>query len=184
MKSIYYFDDEEEGTARATSHPTFVALASEDFYYDCTDDFSPFGSDDGHDTLAGLEEWYREHGNQKPVSEFLQDLLDDWDFELPENLIRAEEQAINEWLQEDKMHETYLHAECRARVATAFGQLKIAGQVDADILDEALSALRCQLWLNERARIEYPQWQYADQELSRLTKMQSVLKHVGTISAA
>ncbi|MFZ6643130.1 MolR family transcriptional regulator [Undibacterium sp. TC4M20W] len=179
MKTIYYFDDEEEGPARETSHPRFVELAPEDFYYDCTDDFSPFGSDDGYDTLAGLEEWYRDHGKKKPVvSAFLEELLDDWDFGLPDKLIRADAQVITEWLDEDKMHETYLHSECRARVATAFGQLKIAGQVDADILDEALAALRCQLWLNQRARIHYPQWQYADQELSRLTQMQSVLKQL------
>lgn len=76
------------------------------------------------------------------------------------------------------MQDTYLQGECRARVSTAFGQLKIADQVDAHILDEALAALRCQQWLNERARVHYPQWQHANLELSHLVQMQVVLKQL------
>ena len=51
-------------------------------------------------------------------------------------------------------------------ISTAFGQLKIADQVDAHILDEALAALRCQ------------QWQHANLELSHLVQMQVVLKQL------
>ena len=76
MTAHLYFDDPEEGLARNTSHPAFVRVAPQDFYYDCGDDFSPFGSDDGFDTLAALEDWYREGAHQSATGmDFLQGLL-------------------------------------------------------------------------------------------------------------
>lgn len=73
------------------------------------------------------------------------------------------------------MHETFLLSECRARVATAFGQLKITGEVDPGMRDEALAAIACQLALNERARVQHPAWPHADENQARLTAMQAVL---------
>jgi uncharacterized protein YfeS len=170
-----YLSDPDDGHSRETSHPRFLELAPEAFYYDGTDDFSPFGSDDGFDTLAGLEDWYRDGGADGAVSAYLWALLDDWDFGLPDGLLRADAPTVQAWLDDNETNDTYLIAECRARVATAFGQLKIGGQVDADVLDEAQAALRCQLWLNERARTVYPGWEYADLERTRLHAMQAVL---------
>jgi len=178
MDSLHYFDDPEEGLSRATTHPRFVELAREDFYYDCADDFSPFGSDDGNDTLASLEDWYREGGQDHQISDFLSELVNDWDFGLPAGLIRADSETIETWLGEDKMHETYLVSECRARVAVAFGQLKITGHVESEIVDEGLAAIRCQLWFNGRARIHYPNWKFADEDHERLIKMQTVLNQL------
>lgn len=57
--STLYLDDPEEGLSRDTSPPRFVQLAADDFYYNGSDDFSPFGSDDAHDTLSALQDWYR-----------------------------------------------------------------------------------------------------------------------------
>lgn len=170
-----HFDDPEEGLARKTSHPRFVQLAGEDFYYDVCDDFSPFGNDDGSDTLSALEDWYRDEGSNGKVAEFLEDMLADWDFGVPASMHRTDAEAREKWLAENDMHEIYLQSECRARVATAFGQLKIAGEVDPDMRDEALAAIACQLALNERARTHYPDWPYADQNQSRLGAMQAVL---------
>ena len=57
-----YFDDEEIGTDRKTSHPNFVEAFNDNFYYDCTDEEAPFGNDNGADTLYELEDYYR-NGN-------------------------------------------------------------------------------------------------------------------------
>ena len=51
-----YFFDSEDGPAKETSHPNFVKSMESEFYYDCTDDFSPFGNDDGADLLYNLED--------------------------------------------------------------------------------------------------------------------------------
>jgi uncharacterized protein YfeS len=174
MKPTYYFDDPEEGLSRETSHPQFLELATDDFYYDCCDDFSPFGNDDGADTLYCLQDWYQDGGQNSEGMQFLTDLLGNWDLGVPDHLIPSDPVAVESWLSEEKMHETYLLSECRARVATAFGQLKITGNIDPQILNEGLSAISFQLWLNERAQKIHPDWKYADENQSKLMKLQAV----------
>jgi uncharacterized protein YfeS len=170
-----YFDDPDVGLSRETSHPRFVELAPEDFYYDCCDDFSPFGNDDGADVLSDLQDWYRASPKNTKTKRFLKKLLTGWGLNAPENIIREDNPTVERWLSQANVHERYLHAECQARVATAFGQLKIVGQVDKDILEEGLTAIRRQLWLNERARTRSPNWPHADAQYERLVKMQDVL---------
>jgi uncharacterized protein YfeS len=179
MQADQYFDDPEEGLARETSHPRFRSLAKDDFYYDCTDDFSPFGNDDGSDTLFCLEDLYREGGSSDEVPAFLADLIDGWDFGVPEDLLWADDAAIAAWLAQDHMHETYLQGVCNAHVATAFGQLKITGQIHPDIHAGALAALGCQIRLNQLGRTAHPDWEYAEQNLARLLAMREVLQVAG-----
>ena len=64
--------------------------------------------------------------------------------------------------------------------ATAFGQLKITGSIDADLHQQALLALACQQWLNTVARSKYPDWEYADQESERLALMNAALEQAST----
>jgi uncharacterized protein YfeS len=176
MPRLLYFDDLNEGISRQKSHPRFIELASADFYYDCTDDFSPFGNDDGHDVLFSLEDWYRDGGLDTKIVQFLNHLLADWDLGVPKDLLLTNPEAIESWLSEDRMNETFLLSECRARLATAFGQLKITGEVDPRIVIEGLDSISCQLYMNERARRIYPDWKYADDNYQRLVQMQEVLK--------
>ena len=178
MSSPLYFDDPEIGLSRSTSHPAFVRVAAEDFYYDCGDDFSPFGSDDGSDTLAALEEWYQEQapGKKPQPMRFLRQQLSDWDFPVPKDMLSRDDAAKAKWLARDDMNHSYLQSVCRAAVAVAFGQLKIAGAIDADVLEQARLALMCQRWLNTVARAKYPDWEYGAQEAERLTLMTTALE--------
>lgn len=57
-----YIDSEEYGLHPKTSHPRFTKHFTEEFYYDCTDEEAPFGSDEGNDTLGSLEEAIQERG--------------------------------------------------------------------------------------------------------------------------
>lgn len=178
QNEVRYLDDSEQGVARETSHPRFVALALDDFYYDVGDDFSPFGSDDGNDTLSALEDWYRESANDDGIVKFLEDFLAGWGLAVPWDRVRNDLDARKLWLSEDDMHEVYFRSDCRAIVATAFGQLKIVGHINADLLQRAMAAIADQLWMNAYARVKYPQWPYAEQEAERLQQMQSVLGQV------
>nr|GFD09025.1 hypothetical protein [Tanacetum cinerariifolium] len=91
-----YVDDEEQGLAPETSHPRFAAVAREDFWYDCADDFSPFGNDTGNDTLRFLEEWITEHGADANVADFIRNLLHE-QWELDKNYITvADADVINQ----------------------------------------------------------------------------------------
>jgi uncharacterized protein YfeS len=59
-----------KGLSPAASHPTYVAIAPESFYSG-TDEFAPFGNDDGHDILGSLEDWYVAGGQDEDVPGFL-----------------------------------------------------------------------------------------------------------------
>jgi uncharacterized protein YfeS len=171
--SAHYFDDEEEGLARETSHPLFVAHASAEFYYDCTDDFSPFGNDSGHDTLASLEEWYQERTAGTKAATFLRNLIgNEWGFDVAYL-------AVTEPVQLDAMSrdELSLNGEIdKAVIATAFGQFKIAGQADRAMLQMAADAFRRQRYEAEKAaKRENNPWEYAEQYLARLAIMEADL---------
>ena len=71
--------------------------------------------------------------------------------------------------------------DAHARVAAAFGQLKIAGELDTDVLQQAQLALACQQWLNTVARSQHPDWEYADQESERLALMKAALESASAL---
>ncbi|MED5620264.1 MolR family transcriptional regulator [Ideonella sp. BN130291] len=171
----YYFDDPDEGLSAETSHPKFRELAVDSFYYDCTDEFAPFGSDDGADTLAALQEWFRRGGRPERLPQFLVDLSSGWNLGVPAGLIQGSEAHKRAWLEQDRMHEPFLQSECRARIAVAFGQLKICGELHPEIQAEALASIACMLWLNERSQTANPQWGHAAEERAKLMKMKAVL---------
>jgi len=58
-----YFDDEDYGPHRKTSHPHFVRYLTDGFYYDCGNEEAPFGSDEGSDALYELEQAFRKNAD-------------------------------------------------------------------------------------------------------------------------
>lgn len=60
MSDVHYYYDSKQGVSRKTSHPQFVSFASEDFYYDINDDFSPFGNDAGMKPATPTGAWGKE----------------------------------------------------------------------------------------------------------------------------
>ena len=171
--SAYYFDCEEEGLARETSHPFFVEHATADFYYDACDDFSPFGNDSGHDTLHDLQDWYEERTAGAKAATFLRNLLTNgWGFD-------ATYLEVTDLTQVDAMSrdEQSLNGEIdKAVIATAFGQFKIAGQADKAMLRMAADAFRRQRHeANKAAKRKSHPWEYAEQFLSRLDIMEADL---------
>ncbi len=173
-----YFFDYEEGMNRDNCHPRFAKLAPEDFYYDDCDDFTPFGSDTGHDTLTALQDWYQHGGRDREIGAFVLGLFEEWDCPVPKDIWRAQADVIEAWLALEPVNECFLIDEWRVRVAAAFGQLRISGDIEPRMLDDALLAMRFQFWYNERARIVNPAWEYADAEKARLLAMQAVLEQV------
>lgn len=138
MPDLYFDDPEGVGPARETSHPAFVKIIREDFYYDCMDEFSPFGNDDGADTLFNLQDWYEEHGDFRDPVGFLHEHigvalgLDTQHIRLTDR-----EQII-------KIHgnEVFLFNTIdNVIIATAFGQYKIEGRLDPSLRELAGIAL-------------------------------------------
>jgi uncharacterized protein YfeS len=172
--SAYYFDDEEEGLARETSHPFFVEHARADFYYDLGDEFSPFGNDAGADTLFRLEDWYRESLEDNAVmADDVATLLRDYlAVNLPNMLgyVDIAERQGMELLDLSKEH-FYTDID-QTIIATAFGQYKIAGMADKQVVNMAVNALSRQRYLADKAGKKSPNlWPLAKTYLQRLEKM-------------
>ncbi len=171
----YYYDDSKTGLSPKTSHPNFVKVATDAFFYSEGDDFSPFGNDDGSDGLRMLEDWFKSGGGAYGVIHFLRDTIASWDLGVPQNLDHKTAKSMTTWLNKDQMHDRYLASDCRLRIAVALGQLKICGIIDAPVLHEAKIGIKWMEFLNVRASKEFPDWEYADLEASRITLIKKAL---------
>ena len=54
-----YFDCDNAGISRVTSNPEFRKYCSAEFYYDCGNEYAPFGNDNGNDTYFYMQDWMR-----------------------------------------------------------------------------------------------------------------------------
>jgi uncharacterized protein YfeS len=170
--SAYYFDDEEEGLARETSHPFFVEHATADFYYDCGDEFSPFGNDSGADTLFNLQDWYNERGANEKALTFLKRQIGDWEFS-PIYLTITEPNQLDAIVAETDGFSNEIDKEV---IATVFGQFKIVGKCDKAMLPVVAAAFKRQRYIAEKARTrEQHPWEHAVEYLARLDTMEADL---------
>ena len=133
----FYFDDPDVGLAPETSHPNFVKNLTHDLYYDCVDDFSPFGNDDGADALSELERWYRDTKGKDDIMQWLFEYIDSMGFKYSsESTYMVEDiDIIQKLLTEDEFFLRYMD---NTFIATAFGQYKITGKLDDRLLKAAL----------------------------------------------
>ncbi|WP_433676353.1 hypothetical protein [Microbacterium gorillae] len=177
-----YIDDPDEGLAPVTSHPRFVEVAPEEFY-DEANEFAPFGSDDGHDTLRSLEGWFEENGANSDPRTFLAELLEDWGFDLPPNIHEAAADELREWSAAEDMNEVLITSEARARVATALGTLKIVGTVSSEMLAEGRAGVRVLRILAEDTT-RYPDWPYRGEALRALADIATVLDRIDPATEA
>ncbi|EUJ23415.1 hypothetical protein PGRAN_08639 [Listeria grandensis FSL F6-0971] len=134
-----YFDNQEVGPDRKTSHPHFVSHFKSDFYLDCSDEEAPFGSEEGADTLAALEAFFQDKAVEGiSLSNFPRHIVEEqWDMtyfppkDMDEvslaKLVADSEEAV--WLSDQVV------------LATAFGQIKITGYIIPELRDMAHDAL-------------------------------------------
>ena len=144
----FYFDDEEIGPHILTTHPRFCTHFKDDFYYDCTAEDAPFGSDEGADTLVALEEHMKKH-RDVDIAEFAQKLVaDEWGLAwLPPDNIDKEivEKQLAQQTEPLPMSQLMMNSD-QVIVATTLGQIKIMGEVSLRNRDMALrSLLRLQI---------------------------------------
>jgi uncharacterized protein YfeS len=134
----YYFDDEEIGLHRKTSHPNFVEHFKDDFYFDCGDEEAPFGSDEGSDALDELVNYIKRYGNNN-VASLPQKIIEEfWDMEYIEPS-SADIDLTKEQLEKNAM---FLVANDQVIIAIALGQIKVTGTVDEQLKNLALLSLQ------------------------------------------
>jgi uncharacterized protein YfeS len=174
MADRRYFDDEESGLSPETSHPTFVTLcAGDDFFYNCTNDFAPFGSDAGADTLEALEAWFQEP-EDRPTREFIDQMMDEWDMRLPD-LLETDDTVVRSWLADEKLA-THFSQINPMLIATAFGELKITGSVTREIRALAIAAARRETIYTAYSSETHPTWRHAADKAVADSRIQRVLE--------
>ncbi len=133
-----FFDDPKIGLAKQTSHPRFRDACKAALFYDGGNEFAPFGSDAGSDTLGMLEAWFR---RRRPglVAEFITAVIRDWGFTLPD-LRETRRSVVERWLADDTLS-MYLPEVNQLLIAAAFGQVKITGQLEPEVAVFATIAL-------------------------------------------
>jgi uncharacterized protein YfeS len=149
-QKLYFSDKEKEDDTLTleNSHPNFVKLLTAEFYYDCTDEFSPFGNDDGSDQLYNLEDWYRDKKGESNIIKWLHRTINAFGFKITSEagskILDAE--ILDQF---EDVDPDFLNCMDNTIIATAFGQFKISGQLDAELKELALIALKRQKLLQE-----------------------------------
>ncbi|MHC5216179.1 hypothetical protein ACYSNR_05885 [Enterococcus sp. LJL128] len=131
----YYYDDEEAGVARETSHPFFVKHFTDDIYYNITDDYAPFGNDTGNDALRMLEERLAEDDDLEDFEELPAFISTTWGFDYLDSLKIQNEPAFIE------NHQSEVIESNQITVAVGFGVIKITGGISFQLKKRAILAL-------------------------------------------
>ncbi len=128
-----YFDDPEFGPHPLTTHPVFNEHFSDELYQDPSAEESPFGNDDGADTLNDLQEELQAN----PTADLLgfpeRIVTRSWEmqYHAPDGVDEVEYWSIGGPGATDQ-----------AIVATVFGAVKVTGKVSAELKALGLQALR------------------------------------------
>ncbi|MBL1225030.1 hypothetical protein [Enterococcus sp. BWR-S5] len=131
----YYYDKEEEGVTRETSHPFFVRHFTDELYYDITDDYAPFGNDTGNDSLYMLEKQLAENDDLEDFDGLPVFIAKSWGVEYVDPLESSSDSAfISE-------NEVDIFESSQITIAVGFGLIKITGGIGLLLKERTLHAL-------------------------------------------
>jgi len=137
-----YLDDPEVGLHRLTSHPKFREHFTDDLYYDCTDEFAPFGSDEGDTSLREVEDDLKravKEGTGFLFVLMVKVMIDDdlkGAYPTEDNSREAVEAVLKNNSLDDMIN-------CDMTLySTAFAQIKTIGWIDAELKQLALNAMK------------------------------------------
>lgn len=166
-------EDDDGGIDKDRGHPRALRIIPDEFFWDCTDELGPFGSDEGDTALSEYRDWRRDHP-EAPLEDCLV-----WTIESVGEIDASEytdaifdEATVRAQVEDPDFDDQQLIYTTDASViATAFGQLADEGRIDESAKPYAARALRRQMvW----ARL-LPGWPHAGDYLARLARLQAAL---------
>lgn len=151
---LYCMSEDEAGINIEYSHERARKLVPEKFFWDCTDEFAPFGSDEGDTALNEFREWRKEKPGS-PIKECVNWALEIGGYNLESyNLSLATEENVQQIIDNDEADYLIFTNDITV-IATVFGQLADEGTIDLDAKPYAEVALqRILIWM----RLDHPDW--------------------------
>jgi len=130
--------DDEWELSREAAHPNARRLMEAEFYWDVTDEDSPFGNDTGADTLEFYRAWLKSSDDEE---DFLDELFAEWEIDrvAAESVPDAD---LGILLEEDE-YDILTYDD--VVIAQAFAQLVLEGRTERDTAALATRALKRQL---------------------------------------
>lgn len=168
--------DEEEiyGIDKEHAHKRAVELIPEEFFWSCTDELAPFGSDEGDLALAEYRRWKKENPYRKTFECLV------WTIESVGEISfnNYNEALLSKDNIKSKIHDSnfndhqYIFTLDRCVIATGFGQLIDEGKIDLEnkeIIQYAINRLK--LW--SELSID---WDCKNEFISNLNVLERALK--------
>lgn len=161
-------EDAEWELTRENAHAAARAVLLDDFFWDCTDENSPFGNDTGADVLAFFHEWRAENPGVSGL-EFLSGLLKGWEVADADWEV-VDEAEVARLLETDAF--SFTHRD-ESILALAFAQLALDGQMEAAVRERALGAVHRQTLTPALG-----QWA-AEHRQERASRLESIRRALG-----
>jgi uncharacterized protein YfeS len=164
---------ERNGVDKDQAHPRTRELVPEDFFWDCTDELAPFGSDEGDTALADFRDWRR--GRPRvPIVECLKwtiESVGEMEYSDYSDALLSEPLIASQIADEEFDDQQYIFTVDVSVLATGFGQLLDEGHIDRSakpIIARAIS--RQIIW----ARLK-PRWEFSKEYIENLQVLERVL---------
>lgn len=161
------------GIDKDRGHPRAVQIIPDEFFWDCTDELAPFGSDEGDTALSEYRDWRKESPDE-PLETCLI-----WTIESVGETDVSEysdaifhEPTVREQIEDPDFDDQQLiYTTDVSVIATTFGQLVDEGKIDVSAKPYAERALKRQaVW----AKL-HPDWEHADEYIRKLSRLQAAL---------
>ena len=145
------YDDDEYGINKGSAHPRAVELISEEFFWDCTDEAAPFGSDEGDMALAEYRDWKRNYPDQKLIEclKWVIESVGEIDFKKYNYKFLNKKKIAAQIEEEDFDDQQFIYTLDLSVIATGFGQLVDEGTIDSEAIPIIELALDRQLIWSE-----------------------------------
>ncbi len=168
--------EEEEiyGIDKEYAHKRAIELIPEDFFWDCTDELAPFGSDEGDTALSEFREWRKENPD-KPIIECLKwtiESVGEMNFKDYNDGLLNEAKIKSQMEDEDFDDQQYIYTLDISVIATGFGQLVDEGTIDEKnkpIIQLAIE--RQKIWAKLATH-----WEYKEEYISNMNVLERALK--------
>lgn len=150
----------------SNAHPRAAEILTDEFFWNCVDDNSPFGNDNGADILEFYREW-REDNKPSDALSFFNDILDNWDVN------SSAFEGITDPNELENVYDDFnVHSYDDCIIALAFGQLLFDGEVNDEIRKLTLEAIDRQM---APVCLNYYGEEIHDERKIRLNRMKEII---------